>query len=314
MLERKPRIIFMGTSAFAVPIFKRLIASSFNIVAVFCQQDKPQGRGLKSLPCPVKNKAQEYNVSIFQPEDLKSEKVVRQIKDLKPKVIIVAAYGLFIPKQILNIPPKGCLNIHPSLLPKLRGPSPIQTAILNGEKITGVSLMLLDEKMDHGPIIAQRKIKIQKGDNQITLVRKLAKLGREILQDTLPLYLKGKIHPRAQDHSKATFTHLIKREDGKIDWQKSASQISRKIRAYLGWPGSFTNWQGKRIILWKAEAIERDRYREKNGEVFEIDSKPYVQCSQNILKIKKIQLAGKKVISGAEFLRGYSKIVGSSLN
>lgn len=313
MTRKNYRTVFMGTSEFAVPALEELMASNFNIVAVFCRPDKKQGRGLKPRVCPLKESVQKYNIPIFQPKSLKDKKVIAQIRDLKPDVMVVASYGLLIPKEILDIPKRGTLNIHPSLLPKYRGPSPIQQALLDDTKETGVSLMLLDHKMDHGPVIAQRKIEISKKDNRITLSGKLANLGTEILIKNLPLYLEGKIKPRAQDHKKATFTKILKREDGRIDWSNSAFKISRQIKAYLGWPGTFTSWQERRVIILEGEAISQNRYRKKDGAVFEINGKLYVQCGEGILKIKKIQLAGKKPVTGAEFFRGYPKILGAIL-
>jgi len=314
MVENKDiKIIFMGTSGFALPAFKKLLASKFSIITTFCQSDKKAGRGLKCSCCPVKESSLKHKIPVFQPKILKEKKVIDKIRDLRPDLLIVAAYGLLIPQEILEIPREGAINIHPSLLPSYRGPSPIQTAILNGEQKTGVSIMLLDQKMDHGPIISQKEIKIEKKDNQIILGRKLAALGAKLLLQALPLYISGKIKPKDQDHKKASFTKLLEKEAGKINWNKEAIQIERKARAYLGWPGTYTKWQEKRIIILESEAIASDRYRDKNGEVFEVDSALHVQCGKNILKIKKLQLSGKKPVTGAEFLRGYPAIVDSHL-
>ncbi len=304
----------MGTSDFALPAFSKLLASSFDLIAAFVKPDRKAGRGLKCFCCPVKDFALKHKIPVFQPESLKKKKVIDEIRELKPDLVVVAAYGLLIPKKILEIPKKGSLNIHPSLLPRYRGPSPIQAAILDNEQKTGVSIMLLDQEMDHGPVIFQKEIKIEKKDNQITLGRKLAGLGAKTLIQVLPLYLTEKVKPKDQDHNKATFTKLLKKEDGKIDWNQGAAQIERKVRAYLGWPGAYTKWQEKRIIILDSEVLASDRYREKNGEVFEIDSKLHVQCGKNVLKIKKLQLSGKKPVAGAEFLRGYSQAIGSICN
>lgn len=304
----------MGTSEFAVPILERLASSSFNIVGVFCQPDRPKGRGLKYQHCAMKNIASQYNFPLFQPENLKNKVIVGKIQDLKPELIIVAAYGLIIPQIILEIPQFGCLNVHPSLLPRYRGSSPIQSAIIEGEKETGVTIMLLDEKVDHGPILAQKKIKIEKDDDIFSLSERLAKYGADLLLKILPSYFRGEIKPVPQDHTQATLTKMIKKEDGQIDWSEDAAKIARKIRACLGWPGSFTFWGEKRIIILEAEAKNADRYREKNGEVFEIDAELCIQCGEGILKIKKLRLEGKKQVTGVEFLRGYSAIIGAVLH
>jgi len=304
----------MGTSDFALPAFSKLLASSFDIIAVFCQPDRKKGRGLRRSHCPVKELALKHKISVCQPKSLKEKKTADQIRDLKPDLIVVAAYGLLIPKKILEIPKRGCLNIHPSLLPRYRGPSPIQAAILGNEQKTGVSIMLLDQGMDHGPVIFQKEIKIEKKDNQITLGDKLAILGAKTLLQILPLYLTGRVKPKGQDHNKATSTKLLRREDGKIDWGNEAVQIERKVRAYLGWPGAYTKWQEKRIIILESEILASDRYREENGEVFEIDNELHVQCGKDVLKIKKLQLSGKKPVTGAEFLCGYPRIISSVWN
>ncbi|MFA4880008.1 MAG: methionyl-tRNA formyltransferase [Candidatus Doudnabacteria bacterium] len=313
MVRKDYKIIFMGTSEFAVPILEKLASSNFNIVGVFCQPDRQKGRGLKYQHCAMKNIASQYNFSLFQPENLKNKVIAGKIQDLKPELIIVAAYGLIIPRTILEIPRHGCLNVHPSLLSRYRGSSPIQGAIIDGEKETGVTVMLLDEKVDHGPILAQRKIKIEQYDDIFSLSERLAKRGANLLLKILPLYLAGEIKPVQQDHMQATLTKIIRKEDGQIDWSEDAARIARKIRAYLGWPGSFIFWGEKRIIILEAEAKNADRYREKNGEVFNINSEIYVQCGQNVLKIKKLRLEGKKEVTGVEFLRGYVGIIGAVL-
>lgn len=304
----------MGTSEFAVPILEKLASSNFNIVGVFCQPDRQKGRGLKYQHCAMKNVASKYNFPLFQPENLKNKVIAGKIQDLKPELIIVAAYGLIIPQTILEIPQFGCLNIHPSLLPRYRGSSPIQQAIIDGEKETGVTIMLLDKKMDHGPILAQKKIKIEEDDDIFSLSERLAKCGADLLLKILPSYFRGEIKPVPQDHTQATLTKMIRKEDGRIDWSEDAAKSAREIRAYLGWPGSFTLWQGKRIIILAVEILESDRYREKNGEVLNINSEIYVQCGQNMLKIKKLRLEGKKEVTGVEFSRGYPKIIGGILS
>ena len=312
---QKYRVIFMGTSEFAVPILETLARASFlEIAAVYCQPDRPRDRGMACLGCPVKNKAQMLDLEIAQPLNFRDEAEIEKIRELKPDAIVVASYGMILPRAVLNIPQFSCLNIHPSLLPRYRGSAPIQGAIIDGEKETGISIMLLDEKMDHGSILAQRKIKIEQDDDIFSLSERLAKRGADLLLKILPSYFRGEIKPVPQDHAQATLTKMIRKEDGRIDWSEDAARIARKIRAYLGWPGSFTFWKNKRIIILEAEAKNADRYREKNGEVFNINSELYIQCGKNILKIKKLRLEGKKEVTGVEFLRGYPKIIGGILS
>lgn len=314
MLKQRPKIIFFGTSDFALPSLEKLLVAPFDLVGVICQPDRPQGRGLKCQCCAVKEKARAKGLPAWQPQTLKDVAIEKKIRSLKPDAMVVAAYGLMIPQKILEIPPYGVVNIHPSLLPLYRGPSPIQAALLDGAQETGVSLMLLDREMDHGPILVQEKIALTPQDDIFSLSRTLANLGAEILAIYLPPYLEGKIKPRAQEHHRATFTKMIKKENGRIDWAKPAQFIERQVRAYLGWPGGFTQWGERRLIILGAVARETDRYREENGSVFAIADQPYVQCGTGVLGLKKLQLAGKGPATGAEFLRGYPEFIGGKLH
>ncbi len=313
MPKQKTKIIFFGTSDFALPALEKLLAAPFDLRGVFCQPDKPKGRGLKCQCCAVKAMAQAKGIPTWQPATLRSAAIEKKIRSLKPDVMVVAAYGLMIPREILAIPPYGIVNIHPSLLPLYRGASPIQTALLEGASETGTSLMLLDQEMDHGPILAQEKIALMPQDDVFSLSKTLANLGAEMLAIYLPRYLERKIKPKLQEHQRATFTKMIKKEDGKIDWAQPAQFIERQIRAFLGWPGSFTHWGEKRLIILGAAVRETDRYREENGAVFAIADQPYVQCGTGVLGLKKLQLAGKSHVTGSEFLRGYPEFIGGKL-
>ena len=246
------RIIFMGTSVFADKILASLLESGLNIVSVFTKSDKKSGRDHKIKESSVKTTAKEKNIPIFQPEKLSLE-IAEEIKKQKPDLIIVAAYGKIIPRNIFSIPRFGTLNIHPSLLPKFRGPSPIQNTLLCGETKTGTTLMLIDEGMDTGDIIKQSKTNILPKETYLELSDRLAKLSTNLLLETLPLWIDGQIKPERQQDSQATLCQLIERSDGKIIWSDDAVSIFNRFRALFPWPGIFTFWENegnyKRVFL-----------------------------------------------------------------
>ena len=313
----KIRTILIGTSEFAERIFEKLREVRLplvEIIAVITAPDKPVGRKQILTPSPVKKWALENNLPVLQPDKIKKPGWVTKIKELNPELIILCAYGQIIPKEILSIPKYSALNIHPSLLPKYRGASPIQAAILNGDKETGVSLMIMDEEMDHGPIISNLKSQIS--NLKLTydeLSEKLADLSAELLIKTLPDWIGGKIKPQAQDHAKATFCKLIKKEDGKIDWNKSVEEVERQIRAFCEWPESYTDFNGKILKIIEADS-ENKNTEKKPGEVFLDENKNIcVQTGNGILILKQIQLEGKKPMTAKDFLNGHPEIIGASL-
>jgi len=282
----KVKIIFMGTSQFGAIILEGLAQSDYKPCLVITTPDKPVGRKQIMTPPPVKISAQKYNISIAQPEKIKN--LESKINNLKPDLGIVAAYGYILPQEILIIPKYGFLNVHPSLLPKYRGPSPIQTAILNGDKKTGVTIILMDEKMDHGPILAQRELEflISKKYTYLELSQELAVKGANLLLETIPRWVSNEIKPMPQDESKATYTKILKKEDGEIDWSKPAEKIERKIRAFNPWPGTFT-------------------FLKKNDKKLRIKILEAGVSKNNKLIIKKLQPEGKKPMTFEEFKRGY---------
>lgn len=273
------KIIFIGTSQFAVPALKSLIENKYNIIYVITSPDKPIGRKQEIIHLPIKKTALEHNLKILQPEKISD--IASKISDLKPDLIITAAYGQIIPEDILKTPQFGCLNLHPSLLPKYRGPSPIQTAILNDDKTTGLTIMLMDEKMDHGPIISQIKIKINDQFNYQSLEKKLSQEAAILLIKTLPQYVQNQIKPKSQEEEKASYTKILTREDGKINWQQTNHEIERKIRAFYPWPGAWTEFNGKRIKILKAKIT-----------------------NQGFLELELVQPAGKKPMTGQEYFKG----------
>jgi methionyl-tRNA formyltransferase len=316
-MSSKIRTILIGTPEFAERIFRKIypeIQDKFEIIGVITAPDKPVGRKQVLTTPPVKKWALEANLSVLQPDKIRKPEWVAKIKELAPDLIILCAFGQIIPQEILDIPKYKALNIHPSLLPKYRGASPIQSVILNDEAETGVSLMIMDAEMDHGPTISNFQFSISNKITYKELSDKLADLGAELLIKTLPDWIDGKIKPQEQDHSQATFCKIIKKEDGKIDWNKSAQEIERMIRAYREWPESYTNFNDKILKILEANPSTALGASKKIGEVFLTDNKELaVQTGNGILILKQVQLEGKKPMSAKEFLNGHKKIVGTIL-
>lgn len=313
------KIIFMGTGVFASIVLQKLINSGLELFAIITQPDKPSGREQDIIFSPVKNLAVEKNLDVYQPKSLIKADGFVLVDSLAPDLIIVADYGKIIPKNILDLPKFGALNIHPSLLPKYRGSSPLQETILRGDKEIGVTIILLDEEMDHGPIVGQEKLEIGSQKYSLAELRqKLAELGGGLAIKILPDYLSGKIKPIAQNHDRATYTKIIVKEDGKINWEKSAKEIDCQLRAYGEWPGSWTEWENNskkcKLKIIEAEISGSDLPSGViPGTVYIQNNNLMVQCGKNSLIIKSLQLEGKNKISSQEFLRGHSKIIGSVL-
>lgn len=310
------RVIFMGTPYFAVPSLETLINSSdFKPIAVVTAPDKPIGRKQELTPSPVKDLSQKNNILILQPEKVKNEEFAEQIKDLQPDLIVVTAYGKIIPKYVLDIPRYGCVNVHASLLPKYRGPAPIQAAILQGEKTTGITIMLMDEKMDTGPIISQREIEIDSNDSLETLQDKLAILGADLLIETLPRYISGELKPQLQDDSLATYCQMITRDDGKLFWDKTSEEIERQIRAFTPWPGAFTFYHlqpNKRLKVIRTEICNyaAESSDLEYGKIIFDNNKLLVKTGNGWLSILELQLEGGRPISPQEFMNGYKNMNG----
>lgn len=307
---KNTKIIFMGTPEFSVPILGALI-DNYNVVAVVTQPDKKVGRKQVITPPPVKELALEHDIEVLQPDKVKdNQEFLNEIKELSPDLIVVAAYGFILPQELLDIPKKGVINVHSSLLPKYRGPAPIQAAILNDDEKTGVTIMMVEYKMDAGDILSQAEVDIANDETFKTLHDKLAILGTHLLIDTLPKYLNNEIKPQPQDESQATYCQMIKKEDGQIDWSKSAEQIERMVRAYNPWPGAYTIWNDKKLKLLEVDEVgEINEFNDAGA----VGQDLVVKCGQGALKIKKLQLEGKKPMTDQEFLNGYKNIVGSVL-
>lgn len=313
----KLRVVFMGTSDLSEAVLGALIENEYNLVGVFTKPDQKIGRKQEITEPLVKKMALEHKIPVFQPLKFNIE-TVEELKKLKPDLVIVAAYGKIIPKSALEIPGFGCINVHVSLLPKYRGPSPIQNALLAGEKETGVTIMLMDQGVDTGDILAQEISPIKPNDNTEMLMGKLAELGAKLLLKTLPLWIEGKIEKMSQDHSKATNCQLIEREDGKIYWTDSAEDIYNRYRALTPWPGIFTYWKNdSEIIRLKLIAIELQKTspieKRAEGEIFEIGSDIGVQTAQGVIILKELQKEGKKPSDAKSFINGHKNFIGSIL-
>lgn len=304
------KIAFFGTPSFGAFIFESLIKNDFAIVVVVTQPNKPKGRQKDLSPSPVKQLAIKNKIAVLQPLNLKESFFIKQLKSYKLDLIIVASYGKIIPKEVLNLAKYGNLNVHGSLLPKLRGASPIATAIKEGFKETGITIMLMNEKMDAGPILTQVKIEIEPKETTLTLEHKLQKAGAQLLINTIPLFLADKIKPQEQNHHEATYTKIIKKEDGLINWNNQAIAIEKQIRAFCPWPGSFTFWRSKRLKIITAQVINESH---KPGEVFIHQDEIAIGAHVGSILIKKIQLESKRKMSSAEFLKGYKQIIGAQL-
>lgn len=309
-MNTKYKIIFFGTPEFSAIILEKLIISDFKPVALVTAPDKPVGRKQIITPSPIKKLGLKYNLPIFQWESLKSFEATKTLFDLQPDLFIIAAYGLILPQELLNIPKFGSLNIHPSLLPKYRGASPIQAAILAGDKKTGVTIILMDEKIDHGPIVAQKELKTPIFKIPYPeLNTKLAILGADLLINVLPEFLAKGIQLTPQDHSKATFSKQITKDCGKIDWQKTAEEIERMFLAYHPWPGIYSLFNNKILKLLEIQTL-KIKHQYLPGTVFLTSDKELaVACKENALILKRVQLEGKTPVSGGSFLNGHQKII-----
>ena len=305
----------MGTPAFALPILEELLNSTHEVVGVYTSPDRPQGRGRVRKSSPVKEWALEKGLPLFQPSILKNSTVQREFSQLAPDLVVVAAYGRIIPSELLKVPSCGFLNIHPSLLPAYRGPSPVVTAILDGLHTTGVSLILLDEGLDSGPILAQRPAPIDPDDTAEALTLRLFQMGAELMGETLPLWVKGQLTPTPQDTMQATHTQKITKGDGQVRWEMTGEELYRRHRAFTPWPGLYTYWRGRVLKLLDVQPLDEVPSKEF-GSVVPIDREELtvgVTTGEGLLGIGMLQLEGRQALSAQEFVRGHPDFLSSRL-
>jgi methionyl-tRNA formyltransferase len=307
------RIVFMGSPQVAVAALEQLVQNQYNIVAVYTQPDRPAGRGRGLAASPVKEAALKHGLAVVQPESLKPLDVLAQLASYKPDVIIVCAYGQILTRGVLEIPPKQCLNVHYSLLPRHRGASPVTAAVLAGDEYTGVSIQIVRMKLDTGPLLASAAIPIFPTDTTGTLLPKLSIIGAHLLQEALTGWMRGEITPREQDESRATYFGMVKKEEGEIDWSKPAVEIWRRIRAFQPWPGCYTSWKGKQLKITEASVIKGETSGEV-GNVIPIDGDNVgIITGEGILKVAALQYEGKRAMPTKAFLQGARDFTGSKL-
>jgi methionyl-tRNA formyltransferase len=324
------RIVFIGAGQIGVPTLQALLKSEHDVVGVVTQPDKPVGREQRIEPPPIKKalgsggfpaikerRPGQPSISnltagkpslleILQPARIKDQEVIKEIHALKPDVIVVMAYGQILPRDVLNIPKIACLNLHASLLPRWRGAAPIQAAIAAGDRETGITVMHMDEGLDTGDTLLQRKIDIRSNDTGGSLHDRLAQIAPDALLDSLKLLVEGTAPPIAQDNSLATYARKLKREDGKIDWSESAEAVERKIRAFNPWPGAFTELNGRILKIFSAAVVDLSG---EPGEILSSEKQLIIAAGRRGLSLGEVQLEGKKRMSAAEFLRGYASIL-----
>ncbi|MBI2483611.1 methionyl-tRNA formyltransferase [Candidatus Uhrbacteria bacterium] len=308
------RIIFMGTPAYAVPYLEGLIEAGMKPVAVISQPDRPVGRKQLIEPTPVKACAQKHGIPVLQQENLRTQHSAEKIRELKADLIVVVAFGQIIPKSILALPPKGCINVHPSLLPRHRGPSPLQETILKGDARSGVTIMLIDEKVDHGDILRQESFSVHATETFESLRKKTTTHGVPLLVKTINDWIDGTITPQAQDDTQATYTRLLTRDSGKIDWKLSCEEIERSVRALNPWPGTWTHCGGKRVKILQAQSCTTPIANHAPGTIFQSSEMPrqlMIACGRGSLSIERLQMEGKRGLSAHEFLAGYKEQLGS---
>lgn len=307
------RIVFMGTPDFAIPCLERLIESKHDIVGVFCQPDKPKGRSQVLTAPPIKELALKNDIPVFQPKTLKGDAGVEILKELKPDLVVVTAYGKILPEDFLSYPKYGCINIHGSILPKYRGASPVQWAVLNGDSEAGVTSMQMDAGLDTGDMLLVGKIPVDENETAEGLFDKLSVLGADILEQTIIKLEEGSLVPQKQDDSKANYVGMLSKEMSGIDWSLSAWEVHNKIRGLYSWPGASTVIDGKTLKLHKAKMSDKTG-NNIAGSVIECDKKLVVCCGDNkCVELIEIQLEGKKRMNAEDFLRGRKIPVGTVL-
>ena len=295
------RIVFMGSPDFAAPALTSL-AAHYPVVGVVTQPDRPSGRGMTLTSPPVKVTAQELGIPVIQPEKLKLPEALQQLQDWKPDLIVVAAFGQILRSNVLDLPKYGCLNIHASLLPRHRGAAPIQAAILAGDAETGITIMKMNAGLDTGPMLCQRAIPIGAEDSGGSLFEKLSRLGGELLLETIPDYISGKLTPQPQPVEGATYFGMIKKEDGLLDFTRPAIELERRVRAFHPWPGTFMLWNNAPLKIHKAHVVQGSRT--ETGKQVVVDGLPAIGTTDGLIVFDELQPPGKNSMPGKAFLAG----------
>ena len=309
------RVIFMGSPEFAVPPLGHLVLNQYHIAAVYTQTYKPAGTGRSLVSTPVKRAAMTRKLPVMQPASLKGTEAVAQLADFHPDIIVVAAFGQILPPSVLDLPRYGCINIHPSLLPRFRGASPVASAILAGDEFTGVSLMLVEKGVDTGPILDRAQISISVQDTTGSLTVKLSLLAAQLLLEVLPCWVRGELTPQPQNEAEATYSAPISKEEGEIDWHLPAVDIWRRVRAFHPWPGCYTRWQGRQLKIIEAVPLPGEGTLEE-GQVVAMEGAKAdfgVGTGEGILGVLRVKLEGRRAMSAAEFLRGQRGFIGAIL-
>ena len=307
------RIVFMGTPDFSVPTLEALLKGGHEVIGVVTQPDRPKGRGKAVLMTPVKEKALEYGIPVYQPVKAREESFVELLRSLKPDAMVVIAFGQILPKAILDIPKYGCINIHASLLPKYRGAAPLQWVVLEGEKETGITTMMMDVGMDTGDMLEKLVVPVDKKETYGSIHDKLSVLGGELILSTLEKLENGTLERTPQPKDEATYTKKITKVMGDIDWTEDAAVIERYIRGLNPWPSAYTSWNGKTLKIWDADVLEQE-YSGEPGEIIKVEKDGVlVKTGKDTLVLREVQLEGKKRMEIQAFLRGYQLSHGTIL-
>jgi len=297
-------IVFMGTPEIAAVTLKELLQGPDPVVGVVTQPDRPAGRGQKTISSPVRGVAESHGVLVLAPEKIRDPSLLSTLNDWNPQIIVVVAFGRILPATILDLAPHGCVNVHYSLLPKYRGAAPAAWTIINGEEKGGVTTMRLEQKMDAGPIYLQEEIAVAPDETTASLQDKLTPVGARLLLETIRRLKDGTLAPRTQDEAKATFAPMIKKEDGLIDWSRSAAEIERRVRGFTPWPSAYTHLRGKLMKVHRAKVIATTE-RGNPGEIIRADGNGFwVATGSGALSLEEVQLENRKRLLGVEFLKG----------
>ncbi len=307
------RVIFMGTPDFSVGTLEALVQAGHEVVLAVTQPDKPKGRGGKMQYTPVKEKALEYDIPVFQPVKVREKSCVEKLDSYKADVMVVVAFGQILPREILELTPYGCINVHASLLPKYRGAAPIQWSIIDGETVTGVTTMQMDEGLDTGDMLLKTEVPLEPDETGGSLHDKLSAAGAKLCVETLKALEEKTVTPEKQGETPTKYARMLDKELGKIDWTKDAASIERLVRGLNPWPSAYTSWDGKTMKIWSAEVVDRES-KAPCGTVAEVTKTDFsVQTGKGLLKVTELQIPGKKRMAADAFLRGYKMETGTLL-